>query len=1292
MAFPTIDAVNSGFETAASTSHPINLPSGIVAGKLLIVILTSSAAPTISGWPAGWTSIGSGVLDISSGYGRIDVRYKIATGSETNFTLTSSSSTATSHNSYRIGAWHGITPPEASAIAFGSGTAPNPASLNPTGWGAEDTLWMALTGYNNSSAATSYPTNYSLNQSNVGSASAFVRQAIAARNLNAASEDPGAFAIAAAGHWSAFTLAVRPAVPNVPPSAGFTYVVTNFSVAFTDTSTDPDGTIASRAWDFGDGGTSTVANPTHVYAASGSYTVRLTVTDNVGDSTYAEHTVIVSVEPPVADFSASGSGLAFTFTDASSDPDGTIASRAWDFGDGGTSTATNPTHTYASAGTYSVTLTVTDNSGLTNSKTISVTATTSVGSPPVASFTKSGTGLTRAFVDTSTDPDGTIVSRAWNFGDGATSAATNPSHTYAIGGQYTVTLVVTDNSGNTASTQQAVVVIKAQFSVSGSNLVRQFTDTSVGNIASRLWNFGDGQTSTSTNPLHTYAVEGTYTVTLTVTETGSGVTASATATVFAFGPGSGLRVVVSAGQEGLDAYVATPVQLKGGKTYSWRARVHCPEPTGIRLDLIYLQEAGGGFRQAALAGASGVTTLSPGWNDISGSATLPSDWNPDSRLVLRPPRKSDNTGYDSTKVFYYDKLQVELGPTVTAWELGSIGGGMPVTTIAGDQLVHDAADDLIPDRAYRWRARSFDGVVYGEWSDWQTWTYRAAPVASWSFPTPGLIKNRIDDPSYEHADVSAFWTYLNEVTDADFILLADDGDAAFGFRSWVATESETSTNEMVSATKSVDSTKPFIAYTHAKKESGISRTNFIVEFLDAENAVIGSTHPAYPTGGFAGLTDTDLPTSYTAFGGVVWPIGSANSPAMPSGTTQVRFRFIPSSLSEAVVRVDGFFFSELPNVSAADMPDAVKWYGYFDGDQVSYDLSPGAFGYTWSGNAGDSESFGLRIARDGNLNLFITYTHPTRGDASKTGDKLTIREKYGENDWKIVYKDLGFTGGNRSKIPIPTGILKSERRYEFVVEVQDDIGISAASSTLVVDVRYEGPPQLNIVIARADDNQAQVHLVFDSSLLSLTQFAGIEIAKGEVPEIVDRLSDPTQTNWVDHFPLSGSPEPYWVRQLELRGVDEVAGRWDRVEVTPSYINWWIKDIEDPAAIAVEFIVLSGDPYTTDFTAPQDSYRPWGESLPVHITGEGRESSGSITMRFLNDIDAIVVPKLNQLAKFIKRRKAVAFLSQRPPRVRYVTLTGIQETTEHLPYYASYELSWEETNYSPDYYDRTGIVL
>lgn len=612
--------------------------------------------------------------------------------------------------------------------------------------------------------------------------------------------------------------------------------------------------------------------------------------------------------------------------------------------------------------------------------------------------------------------------------------------------------------------------------------------------------------------------------------------------------------------------------------------------------------------------------------------------------------------------------------------------------VSGTQIILNAAPNLVADRVYRWRTRGTDGIVYGEWSDWQTWTYRAAPVVTWSFPTPGLIKNRMEDPSYEHGDTSLFWTYLNEVVDADFIQMGDDGDAAFGYRSWIATESATSANEMRSVAKAIDPTKPFIAYTHAKKESGVSRTSFIVEFLDASNAVLGSTNPAYTAGAFSGLTDADLPTSYTAFGGVVWPVGSANSPALPTGTTQVRFRFIPSSLSEAVVRVDAFFFSELPSMSVTDMPDAVKWYGYFDGDQVEYDQSPGAEGYTWSGDAGDSESFGLRIARDGNLNLFITYTHPTRGNTSKTGDRLTIRERYGTDDWKIVYRDLGFIGGNRSKIPIPTGILKSERRYEFTVEAQDDIGISSQTPPLVADVRYEGPAQLNIVIARSDDDQAQVHLVFDSSLLPITQFGAIEIAKGDVPVIVDRLSDPTQTNWIDHFPLAGEPESYWVRQLEVRGVDEVAGRFDRAEVIPGYTNWWIKDVEDPFSVAIEFVVLSSDPYTTSFLAPQDSYRPWGEPLPVHITGEGRESSGSITVRFLDDADELVRPKLDMLALFIRRRRTVAFLSQRPPRVRYVTLTDIQETTEHLPYYASYELSWEETNYSLDYYERTGLIL
>ena len=161
--------------------------------------------------------------------------------------------------------------------------------------------------------------------------------------------------------------------------------------------------------------------------------------------------------PPTANYSFSTSGLTASFTDSSSDSDGTIASRSWTFGDGGTSTATNPTRTYAAAGTYSVQLTVTDNGGATNSVTKSVTVSAG-NAAPVANFTFATSGLTATFTDSSTDSDGTIASRSWNFGDGTTSTATNPSKTYSAAGTYSVSLTVTDNAGATNTKTSSVTV------------------------------------------------------------------------------------------------------------------------------------------------------------------------------------------------------------------------------------------------------------------------------------------------------------------------------------------------------------------------------------------------------------------------------------------------------------------------------------------------------------------------------------------------------------------------------------------------------------------------------------------------------------------------------------------------------------------------------------------------------------------------------------------------------------------------------------------------------------------
>jgi PKD repeat protein len=168
---------------------------------------------------------------------------------------------------------------------------------------------------------------------------------------------------------------------------------------------------------------------------------------------------------PVANFTAPACtvGVACTFTDASSDPDGTIASRGWDFGDGTTSQDANPTHTFAAAQTYQVTLTVTDNGGATNAKTVPVTVTGGTGNvPPTAAFT-APTGCTVgsacAFTDASTDTDGAISAWEWNFGDGTALATDpNPTHQFGAEGTFTVSLKVTDDKGATATTSQPVTV------------------------------------------------------------------------------------------------------------------------------------------------------------------------------------------------------------------------------------------------------------------------------------------------------------------------------------------------------------------------------------------------------------------------------------------------------------------------------------------------------------------------------------------------------------------------------------------------------------------------------------------------------------------------------------------------------------------------------------------------------------------------------------------------------------------------------------------------------------------
>ncbi len=158
---------------------------------------------------------------------------------------------------------------------------------------------------------------------------------------------------------------------------------------------------------------------------------------------------------PIADFTVDPSELTIQFTNQSSDADGTVVSWAWDFGDSNTSTDPNPSHTYADFGIYDVTLTVTDDRGVSSSKSEQIT----VNIAPTALFEFSNTtDFEIAFTDKSSDQNGMITRWAWDFGDGNTSSAQSPTHVYLEVGSYNVSLTVTDDFDTTTTYSETITI------------------------------------------------------------------------------------------------------------------------------------------------------------------------------------------------------------------------------------------------------------------------------------------------------------------------------------------------------------------------------------------------------------------------------------------------------------------------------------------------------------------------------------------------------------------------------------------------------------------------------------------------------------------------------------------------------------------------------------------------------------------------------------------------------------------------------------------------------------------
>ena len=291
------------------------------------------------------------------------------------------------------------------------------------------------------------------------------------------------------------------------------------AVTFADQST---GGATSWQWDLGNGTLSTQQNPTTTYFNSGLYTISLTVSNASGSNTFTRSQYIKVDDKPTVDFLASNTSGCFplrvNFTDLSSGGSAAITNWDWDFGDGTLSTAQNPFHIFTIAGNYTVTLKVTNSGGC--SKVVSRPNYIQVSPGVTVDFSNSAPQLckppeTITFTNLSTGP-GTLTYQ-WDFGDGGTSAATNPSYTYLSGGSFNVTLITQSSSGCVDTlTKPAAVVIKdvvSDFTGPASvckGVTADFINTSVPASAASLWDFGDGSFSAVTNPSKIYATAGVY--------------------------------------------------------------------------------------------------------------------------------------------------------------------------------------------------------------------------------------------------------------------------------------------------------------------------------------------------------------------------------------------------------------------------------------------------------------------------------------------------------------------------------------------------------------------------------------------------------------------------------------------------------------------------------------------------------------------------------------------------------------------------------------------------------------
>jgi PKD repeat protein len=305
-------------------------------------------------------------------------------------------------------------------------------------------------------------------------------------------------------------------------------------------------------WDFsssdGLGTDATGINASHAYSAHGTYNVTLTLRLDSYSSNDTIKVVVSQNLPPVADaeqYKWGRKGIPVSFHGSGIDPDGTVVSYVWDFGDGTSAAGRNVTHAYNSSGNFSAVLVIRDDDGALANDSIGV----HINFPPsITSLTRTAGGSRISFKAVASDPDvnDTLYYR-WEFGDGETGTQAEPTHTYDRSGNFTVKCTVSDSwddnatgSLNVSVTNLAPVIasmgVKSSAAVGQSIYFRPSAYDPEGDNLTFYWNFGDGTSNRSRSPSHSYSRADTYHVVLSVSDDQSTTTSSTSISIIETAP------------------------------------------------------------------------------------------------------------------------------------------------------------------------------------------------------------------------------------------------------------------------------------------------------------------------------------------------------------------------------------------------------------------------------------------------------------------------------------------------------------------------------------------------------------------------------------------------------------------------------------------------------------------------------------------------------------------------------------------------------------------------------------